>query len=111
MTIASKILSPEKVQALSQAFEVTNNIVSMASNPQEALQKAGVTKQDLTKIKGYLNNPMAGFLLKPLGVDVEQAKQIIANIETMGYQKVNSPTVTAQDDELKDLQDNLARLK
>lgn len=107
MNIVGRFISPQKLQALSQAYDTTSGIMSMASSPQEALIKAGVTNADLEKIKRMLNNPLAGVILKPLGLDVEQARQMVDNISLTH----NPSPQTTQGDELEALQKTLARLK
>lgn len=81
LNLASKFMSPDKVNNLARAFDTTSNIMNMANNPQEALQKAGVTSADINKIEGYLNNPMAGLMLKSLGVDTTEAKRVIDQLK------------------------------
>lgn len=81
LSLASKFMSPDKVNNLAKAFDATSNIMTAANNPQEALQKAGITGADINKIEGYLNNPMAGFMLKALGVDTTEAKRVIDQLK------------------------------
>ena len=81
LSLASRFLSPEKVNNLSQMFDNTTNIMNMANNPQDALNRAGVTSADLNKIEKYLNNPMAGILLKSLGVDANEARKVIDQLK------------------------------
>lgn len=80
MNLANKFLPPEKVSKLAQAFDGANSIMSIATNPQEALSKAGVTTKDLDSIENLLNNPMAGFVLGPLGVNKTEALQVIKQL-------------------------------
>lgn len=81
MNLASKFLPQEKINKLSNAFDSASSIMEMASNPQEALAKAGITQKDLTQIEAMLNNPMASMLLKPLGVDKNEAQRVIAQLK------------------------------
>lgn len=107
MNIIGRFISPQKLQALSEAYDATSGIMSMASSPQDALIKAGITNSDLDKIKKMLNNPLAGVILKPLGLDVNQTRQMLDNI-TLTY---DSSSKTTQGDELEALQKSLAQLK
>jgi hypothetical protein len=63
MKLAEKFLPKEKLQMLSNAYDMADKITNMTNNPREALEKAGVTKSDLEKAKQLINNPMAGFIL------------------------------------------------
>ena len=105
MNLASKFLPQEKVNRLSQAFDSANSIMSMANNPQEALSKAGVTKQDLDSIENLLQNPMAGFVLNSLGVNKTEALQVINQL------KGNSITEQSPVAELEDLEKALRSIK
>ena len=105
MNVASKFLSQEKINKLSQAFDGATSIMDMAKNPQEALTKAGVTKQDLDSIESLLNNPMAGFILGPLGVNKTEALQVIKQL------KGGSPTEQPPVGELDDLESALRSIK
>lgn len=79
--------------------------MSMANNPQEALQKAGITGADLEKVEKYLNNPMARFLLGPLGVNAAEAQKVINQL------KGNSQPEQAPASELDDLEQTLRSIK
>lgn len=105
MTVASKFLSQEKINKLSQAFDGATSIMDMAKNPQEALAKAGVTKQDLDSIENLLNNPMAGFVLKPLGVNKAEAMSVIKQL------KGESPIEQSPVGDLEDLELALKSIK
>ena len=105
MNLASRFLPREKVNKLSQAFDNASSIMDMAKNPQEALSKAGVTREDLDSFESLLNNPMAGFVLKPLGVNKEEAMSVIRQL------KGGSPTEQPPVGELDDLESALKSIK
>ena len=105
LNLASKFMSPEKVNNLAKAFDTTSNIMNMANNPQEALNKAGITGDDINKIEGYLNNPMAKLLLGPLGVDTTEAKRVINQL------KGSSQTEQAPVSELDSLEKTLKSIR
>lgn len=79
--------------------------MNMANNPQDALNRAGVTSADLNKIERYLNNPMAGILLKSLGVDTGEARKVIDQL------KGNSQPEQAPASELEALERTLRSIK
>lgn len=105
MNIASKFLPQEKLSRLSQAFDSANSIMDIANNPQDALVKAGVTRQDLDSIESLLNNPMAGFILGPLGVNKTEALKVIKQL------KGGSTTEQSPVSELDDLENTLKSIK
>lgn len=105
MGIASKFLSQEKINKLSNAFDIASEIMSAANNPQEALNKAGITQEDLSAIEKHLNNPMASFILGPLGVNKTEALQVIKQL------KGNSQAEQSPVSELDDLERALRSIK
>lgn len=80
----------------------------MTQNPKEALEKAGVTKQDLEKAKKLINNPVAGFLL---GEKKQSVIDGLNKAEMFFDGQINSLPEQAPVSELEQLQANLARLK
>lgn len=112
MGALSKFLSPQKAQILSQAFDAGNKITDMTRNPVEAMRKAGVTTNDLATAKRLLNNPLSGFIINRLGVSKEEILAGIDKAEALLKPGMDSlPVEQAPTDELKSLQDGLARLK
>lgn len=105
LNLASRFLSPEKVNNLSKAFDATSDIMNMANNPQDALQRAGITGNDLSKAEKYLNNPMAALILKTLGVDSGEAHKVIDQL------KGNSQPEQAPASELDALERALRSIK
>lgn len=80
----------------------------MTQNPKEALQKAGVTRNDLERAKQLMNNPMASFLL---GDKKQSVIDGITRAEMLFDKGVQPSTEQVHVDELEQLQANLARLK
>ena len=80
----------------------------MTQNPKEALEKAGVTKQDLEKAKKLINNPVAGFFL---GEKKQSVIDGLNKAEMFFNGQINSLPEQAPVSELEQLQANLARLK
>lgn len=117
MTALGKFLSPQKAQALSQAYDAANKITDITRNPVEAMQKAGITLEDLTTARRLINNPLSGFIINRLGVSRDDILTGISKAEEYLKQS-NTPTgmnslSTEQTpvDELQSLRDNLARIK
>lgn len=112
LSLAGRFLPQEKIQLLSQAYDYANKITDITQNPKEALEKAGVTKQDLEKAKRLINNPMAGFFLgdkKQMVIDgLSRAESLF---DGQPIEQVSSLTEQAPVSELEQLQANLARLK
>ena len=105
MNVASKFLPQEKLSRLSQAFDSAKSIMDVANNPQDALANAGVTRQDLDSIESLLNNPMASFILTPLGVNKTEAMNVIKQL------KGNSTAEQSPVNELDDLENTLKSIK
>lgn len=112
MNLASKFMGQNNVQKLSQAFDFANGILNATQNPQEALQKAGVSAADLTKAKALLNSPFAGMVAKACGTTKEDMMRGLSNLDGLfGGASVSPPTEQAPASELERMQANLARLK
>lgn len=105
MNLANRFLSQEKVNKLSNAFDTASDIMSMANNPQDALAKAGITQEDLSAIEKHLNNPMANLILGSLGVNKNEAMQVINQL------KGNSHVEQSPASELDDLEKALKSIK
>ncbi len=106
MKMASQFLPQNKMQILSQAYDMANKITDMTNNPQEALAKAGVTKADIEKAKRLINNPLAGMILG------EKRQSVIDGLnKAESLFGDNSLTEQAPVNELEQMQRNLALLK
>ena len=108
LSAAGRFLPQEKIQLLSQAYDFANKITDITQNPKEALEKAGVTKQDLEKAKKLINNPVAGFFL---GEKKQSVIDGLNKAEMFFNGQINSLSEQAPVSELEQLQANLARLK
>ena len=108
LSAAGRFLPQEKIQLLSQAYDFANKITDITQNPKEALEKAGVTKQDLEKAKKLINNPVAGFFL---GEKKQSVIDGLNKAEMFFSGQINSLSEQAPVSELEQLQANLARLK
>lgn len=104
--MAGQFLPQEKIQMLSQAYDMANKITDMTSNPKEALEKAGVTRSDLEKAKKLINNPLAGMILGDKRQSVidglNRAESLLGDNLLAEQAPVN---------ELEQMQKNLAMLK
>lgn len=104
------MMKPQTVQKLRQAYDLANNIINSSSSPQEALQKAGVSRKDIEDSKRYLNNPLSNFILGKIGGNKGDVSSDISKIESLfdtGY----SQTEQAPVGELEALQKTLQSLK
>lgn len=108
LSAAGRFLPQEKLTLLSQAYDFANKITDITQNPKEALEKAGVTKQDLEKAKKLINNPVAGFFL---GEKKQSVIDGLNKAEMFFDGQINSLSEQAPVSELEQLQANLARLK
>ena len=86
---------------------MANRITDITKDPKEALQKAGVTRQDLEKAKKLMNNPLASFVL---GDKRQSVLEGLNKAETL-FDDFNLPTEQAPVSELEQLQRTLATLK
>ena len=107
LKLAGQFLPQEKIQILNQAYDMANRITDMTKDPKEALQKAGVTRQDLEKAKKLINNPMASFVLG----DKRQSVLEGLNKAEGFLNDYSLPTEQAPVSELEQLQRTLATLK
>lgn len=60
------------------------NKVNSKGDALNALAKNGVSSDIVTKVNGYLNNPMAGFIAKAAGVDLNKVKNIVGDLQGSG---------------------------
>ena len=111
MSLAQKFMKPETAQKLSSAYDAAKQIMDTTQNPQEALQKAGVKREDIEKLRNMLNMPMAGWVIKSLGVNKDDLVSGLNRAESLfNAPQVNSLPEQAPSSELERLQANLARL-
>lgn len=109
MNLASRFISPEKLQTVSKAFDMATEISAIAQNPRDALEKAGITREDLKKAESLLNNPLASSVLGYVGAN----KQDILNTIRQAEGTFNTITPVEQaptGGELEALQKTLAML-
>lgn len=112
LNTVGRFLSPQKAQALSQAFDIANQITDATRDPVEAFRRAGVTPADLASARNLINNPMAGFVLNRFGVKKDDILAGINRAEELLSGRANSPLVEqAPTDELSSLRENLARVR
>ena len=81
------------------------NKVNSKGDALNALAKNGVSSDIVTKVNGYLNNPMAGFIAKAAGVDLNKVKNIVGDLQGSGG------TVQPDINQGQQPNDNLARLR
>lgn len=112
MAIANRFMGQGNSQKLSKAYDFANTVISTAANPQEALQKAGVTTADIDKARKVLNSPVAGMIAKMFGTTREDILRGLDSFaQTCPAVPVNLPAEQAPAGELERMQANLARLK
>lgn len=112
LNLVGRFLNPQKAQALSQAFDVANQITDATRDPVEALRRAGVTPADLQTARKLINNPMSSFVLNRIGAKKDDILAGIDRAEALLRGGVDSlPVEQAPADELSSLQENLARVR
>lgn len=111
--MANKFLGQNNSQKFSKAYDFASGVLSATTNPQEALQKAGVTRADLDKAKKMLNSPMAGMVAKFFGASKDDIRKCLDSLDGLfnDAPPVNLPAEQAPASELERMQANLARLK
>ena len=109
MNLASKFLNPQKAQMVDRAYDIATQITSVARNPQEALQKAGISKEEISKAVTLLDNPLAGTVLSVLGTQKEDVLKYLKTAEN-SLENNNSFAEQAPASELEALQKTLAML-
>ena len=118
MNVASKFISPQKVQTLSEAFDFASNLMNAANNPEEVFQKAGINRQNVEMMKSLLDNRMSGFFLNLVGGNKEELLKGLSAAEaylaTRGIDQStpnNSPVEQTPASELDKLRQELSKLK
>lgn len=112
----SRYVNPQKAQSLSEAFDVANNLLNAANNPEEVFQKAGITRQSLEKARSLLNNPMSGFFINLVGGNKEEllrglsAAEAYLDTRNLGTPN-NSLIEQTPASELDKLRENLDKLR
>ena len=103
-------LNQSQQDNLSSSIEKAREILNSSGNPAEALKNANVDVGFLKKVRGYLNNPMASFILPMLGVNKQVALQKLDSLEKMLAGESENPNsnepiqVTAQQGQADDLE-------
>ena len=111
-------LNNEQQGSLNESIEKAKNILNSVNNPVDALKQENVSPEFLKKVKGYINNPIYGFLLPILGINKNVALQKIDSLEKMLSNNSNSnvnynqPSVNGkQSDDLDRFRKGLNNLK
>ncbi len=114
MNLVGRFLGPERTQRLSQAFDFANQLTSFTRNPEEVMQKAGITLENIKTARNLLGNPFGETIIRCLGGD----KQTVLSGLNKAEQMLNGSTPKqisfaeqAPASELDELQATLARLK
>jgi hypothetical protein len=121
LNAASRFFRNDKLNKLSQAYDYARSVIDAVNNPQEAFQKAGITKETIQSAKKLANSPLAGWAIAALGGD----KESFINGLNVAEESLNSPMLPtlqptlqnsplseqAPDNELTSLQNDLKRLK
>lgn len=108
-SIAGQFLPSDKVSKLSEVAQKVNGIIALAKSPQEALQRAGVTPQDIQKAKQFINTGMGAMALSLAGLKKEQALEILDRLSA-GEDLAQSGKVASSDSQLEAMRADLARL-
>lgn len=114
MNLAGRFIGAEKTQKLSQAFDFANQITSVTRNPEEVMQKAGITLENVRTARTLLANPFGEMIVKCLGGDKQTILSGLSKAEQMlggAALKQISFAEQAPASELDELQATLARLK
>lgn len=112
LNLAGRFLGPEKTQRLSQAFDFANQLTSFSQNPEEVMQKAGITLENVRKAQSLLSNPFGETIVRCLGGDKQTVLNGLNKAEQMLSAQKQIPFVEqAPANELDELQATLARLK
>lgn len=114
MNLASRFLGAEKAQRLSQAYDFANQLTSATQNPEEVMQKAGITLENVRKAQNLIENPFGEMIITCLGGNKQKVAAGLKRAEEMlgGTAPKQIPFVEqAPASELDELQATLARLK
>ena len=101
-------LNQQDTNRLAEAWATAMNVANKVNSKGDALNalaKNGVSSDIVTKVNGYLNNPMAGFIAKAAGVDLGGGRIIKKDLQGSGG------TVQPDINQGQQPNDNLARLR
>lgn len=101
-------LNQQDTNRLAEAWATAMNVANKVNSKGDALNalaKNCVSSDIVTKVNGYLNNPMAGFIAKAAGVDLNKVKNIVGDLQESGG------TVQPDINQGQQPNDNLARLR
>ena len=76
-------LNQSQQDNLSSSIEKAKEILNSSGNPTEALKKANVDVGFISKVRGYLNNPMYAMFLPMVGINKQVALQKLDSLERM----------------------------
>lgn len=76
-------LNADQQSNLTKSIERAQELLNSVNNPADALNKANVDANFITKIRGYLNNPMYSMFLPMLGINKSVALQKLDSLEKM----------------------------
>lgn len=100
-------LNQQDTNRLTEAWATAMNVANKVNSKGDAvsaLSQNGVGSDIVAKVNGYLDNPMAGFIAKAAGVDLDKVKNIVGDLQ--GNNNTNGQNV-----QQPQINDNLARLR
>jgi hypothetical protein len=119
MTAINKMFSPEKANKFSKAYDYAKEVINTANSPQEALRKAGITKETINSARNLLNVPLAEWAISLFGgnkenlvngLNVAESELFNSKSDTDLPSPVSSSSERTPDNELESLQKDLKRL-
>lgn len=107
-------LNQQDTNRLTEAWATAMNVANKVNSKGDAvsaLSQNGVGSDIVAKVNGYLNNPMAGFIAKAAGVDLDKVKNIVGDLQ--GSNNTNGQNIqqTPANDSLARLRAGLQQLK
>jgi hypothetical protein len=84
--------------------------MSTAKDPIDALKKGGVSVDAISKVQGYLDNPLAAAFMAKVGLNKGQTAEMLSQLKS-GLQGQDSSPSRVSGDELSVYRDALKQIK
>lgn len=106
-------LNQQDTNRLAEAWATAANIahkVNSKGDAVSALSQNGVGSDLIAKVNDYLNNPMAGFIAKAAGIDLDKVKNIVGDLQGSNSSAGQAPQSPPANDSLARLRAGLQQL-
>lgn len=107
----AKTFMPNKAKQLENAINNAQKVLkeNEGKSPAEILQNTGISQDFIEKLRKNTSNPLANIFMNAVGIDVNQANNILDNIK--GENKVQEVSKVSKTDDIENLKIALNKVR